>query len=260
MTKHDDNFELIDGKRVLKDRARLRVPMTARDGVNPHLSDVQRAVAADAAARDAREQAYRQYDVDIQKAWRNGDADPWSNNNPPTGAGSHGPLGARPGQPCTKNGWKGTLKRAADGSLYCDIGAHDAQPQFNDGSNDATSGNRPGWRVPVVNDRRAVRDAYQKYDVRMANMYRLHDGEISCPACDGSGMASDSGGPCKICAGDGIIEADGYESSPDEAVQNTAADHDSRSLTQRMQDHRRTMDALYRQHDAELSNMWRQNK
>ena len=93
----------------------------------------------------------------------------------------------------------------------------------------------------------------------MANAYRLHDGEISCPDCDGSGMASDSG-PCETCAGDGIIEADAYENSPDEVVANTAADHDSRSLTQRMQDHRRTMDALYRQHDAELSNMWRQNK
>ena len=222
-------------------------------GVNPHLSDVQRAVAADAAARDAREQAYRQYDVDIQKAWRNGDADPWSNNNPPTGAGSHGPLGARPGQPCTKNGWKGTLKRAADGSLYCDIGAHDAQPQFNDGSNDATSGNRPGWRVPVVNDRRAVRDAYQKYDVRMANMYRLHDGEISCPDCDGSGIASEAAVPAKPVQATASLEPTTYENSPDEVVANTAADHDSRSLTQRMQDHRRTMDALYRQHDAELS-------
>jgi hypothetical protein len=116
MTKYDDDvFELIDGKRVLKDRARLRVPMTARDrrGVNPYLSDVQRAVATDAATRDARARAYELYDQEVGQAWRNGDADPWSETNPPTGFGSHGPRGAVEGDACTINGAKGRLKLVA---------------------------------------------------------------------------------------------------------------------------------------------------
>jgi hypothetical protein len=89
MKRHDDNFEWINGKRILKDHGRLRVPMYFRDGrINPNLTDVQRAVATnrplidcsghrpgfafvnDAATREARARMYALKDVEYENAWR----------------------------------------------------------------------------------------------------------------------------------------------------------------------------------------------
>jgi hypothetical protein len=89
MKRHDDNFEWINGKRILKDHGRLRVPMYFRDGrINPNLTDVQRAVATnrplidcsghrpgfafvnDAATREARARMYAMKDVEYENAWR----------------------------------------------------------------------------------------------------------------------------------------------------------------------------------------------
>jgi hypothetical protein len=89
MQRDDDNFEWIDGKRILKDHGRLRVPMLLRDGsVNPNLSAMQRSVATsrplidssghrpgfafvnDAATREARARMYALKDVEYENAWR----------------------------------------------------------------------------------------------------------------------------------------------------------------------------------------------
>jgi hypothetical protein len=49
----------------------------------------------------------------------------------------------------------------------------DAKPQFTDGrTTDPTALNRPGYRIPAVNDRRAVHDAYAKYQDELVNAYR----------------------------------------------------------------------------------------
>ena len=89
MQRDDDNFEWFNGKRILKDHGRLRVPMYFRDGrINPNLTDVQRAVATnrpvidssghrpgfafvnDAATREARARMYALKDVEYENAWR----------------------------------------------------------------------------------------------------------------------------------------------------------------------------------------------
>ena len=89
MQRDDDNFEWINGKRILKDHGLLRVPMYFRDGrINPNLTDVQRAVATnrplidssghrpgfafvnDAATREARARMYALKDVEYENAWR----------------------------------------------------------------------------------------------------------------------------------------------------------------------------------------------
>jgi hypothetical protein len=61
--------------------------------------------------------AYRAYDAEKATEWM---------GNPPTGAGSRGPIGQRAGDLCTLNGWPGRLRRDTEGNFYCDIGAHDA--------------------------------------------------------------------------------------------------------------------------------------
>jgi hypothetical protein len=78
---------------ILRDGRSVRVPLHLRDGHNSRLSDVQRQIAAsrhelvdvfgnraghrpgfafanDAAARDAKAAAYRDYHRDIENAWR----------------------------------------------------------------------------------------------------------------------------------------------------------------------------------------------
>jgi hypothetical protein len=130
---------------------------------------------------------------------------------------------------------------------------NDSIMTFSDGTDDETAGCRPGWRIPNMLDRRAQIDAYQHYERELTNRWRCRDGQQLCPDCLGSGLGEDNEA-CGGCGGSGTVD-DGYERSPNEAVANTAAD--SRPLAQRMQDHRRTMDQLYAQRDAELSEAWR---
>ncbi len=61
--------------------------------------------------------AYDAYESELTNAWR----------NPPTGAGVTGMCGSQEGDPCTENGQPGTLRRGADGELFCDIGRRDAK-------------------------------------------------------------------------------------------------------------------------------------
>ena len=45
---------------------------------------------------------------------------------------------------------------------------------------------RPGFRVPVVNDRRAVRDAYQHYETELCNRWRAGNEEAEHFECQAS--------------------------------------------------------------------------
>jgi hypothetical protein len=42
-------------------------------------------------------------------------------------------------------------------------------------SDDPTALNRPGFRISMVNDRRAVHDAYASYDAELCSRYRCND-------------------------------------------------------------------------------------
>ena len=81
----------------------------------------------------------------------------------------------------------------------------------------------------------------------------------SLPDCEGSGTAPD-GGLCDNCGGDGIVDADSYETSPGEAFSNSEVSHDSRRSIDAagISKHRQLMDRLYRDYDQNLQQMWRQ--
>lgn len=64
-------------------------------------------------------QAYREHERWLNDAWR---------GDPVTGFGEQGMHGSREGDPCTRNGWPGTLRRGPHGSLFCDINRQDAAP------------------------------------------------------------------------------------------------------------------------------------
>jgi hypothetical protein len=88
------------------------------------------------------------------------------------GTGSHGPRGEADGDLCTIDGREGRL-RNVNGELQCvPLKSQDAKPQFTDGrTTDPTALNRPGYRIPIVQDRRAVHDAYEAYETDLTNAY-----------------------------------------------------------------------------------------
>jgi hypothetical protein len=124
---------------------------------------------------------------------------------------------------------------------------------------------RPGFRVPVVNDRRATRDAYQQYETGLANRYKVGDGEVQCPHCFGSGEIN--GEDCDDCDGTGLMaepdagstsrgsggssygSGNGFGSSdPD-----PASDH--RTVDARLR--RAAVDQAYQSYDADLAQAYR---
>ena len=115
----DDAFEIIDGKKVLKDGGRLTVKTTMRDsqeritdaaGKDGHgLHRPGFRLLADDVGPVAKAIARDEYEEEITNAWR----------NPPTGAGSSGPRGQRSGDTCTINGYPGHLEEDDDGKFVC---------------------------------------------------------------------------------------------------------------------------------------------
>jgi hypothetical protein len=122
MTNDDNIFETINGKRCLKDGARLRVKTSLMD----HRTDDQawitdangnaglflhrpgwRCLLSDDAGAAAKEAMYQQYDADLVSAYKQ--------DAPPAGAY---PLSAGEGQSCTINGMTGTLVKEG-GWLVC---------------------------------------------------------------------------------------------------------------------------------------------
>jgi hypothetical protein len=108
--------------------------------------------------------------------------------------------------------------------------ARDAKPQFTDGhSTDPLALQRPGWRIPVVNDRHAVHDAYQRYETALVNAYRVGDG-VQCAECLGSGEGPDG---------------EGFGSGNEGGYRDPASDS------------RQVKDQAYRAYDNDLENAWR---
>lgn len=190
------------------------------------------------------------------------DADPWRETDPrgrsfeATGFGSKGERGQSAGDMCTINGRDGRL-RMVNGNLTC-VPLRSQDARITDGRTmDPLALQRPGFRIPVVNALRAVRDAYATYETALTNAYRVNDGEKQCPDCDGEGR-DDDGNVCDLCGGDGVVPSD-YEDDRG-APKNFGSGNeprDSRPLNQVMQDHRRRMDKLYADSDRELSEAWR---
>jgi hypothetical protein len=162
------------------------------------------------------------------------------------------------GDLCTINGSEGRL-RMVNGALQCvPLKSQDARPQFTDGrTTDPTALNRPGFRVPVVNDRRAVHDAYDADAAYLRNRYKCGDGERLCEDCGGEGKID--GERCDTCNGNGVMPEVEDEREEGKSLFGSGNGHgrsddsDSRTLDQ----HRQMMDQLYRERDAELSQMWR---
>jgi hypothetical protein len=128
--------------------------------------------------------------------------------------------------------------------------ARQALPRITDGrTDDPMALHRPGFRIPVVNDRRAVRDAYAKYETGLVNAYRVSDGEAQCPDCDGSGE-DDDGETCATCHGRGTVSA--RERSTGEGFGNEGhRSEDSRSVTR---------DQAYKDYDLALSSAWKNGR
>ena len=123
--------------------------------------------------------------------------------------------------------------------------------RITDGTDNPLGLHRPGFRIPVVNDRRAVRDAYQSYETSLVNAYRVSDGEAQCPDCDGGGE-DDDGDTCATCHGRGSVSAS--ERSTGDGFGSGNEGHrseDSRSVTR---------DQAYRDYDQALSSAWQNGR
>ena len=137
-------------------------------------------------------------------------------------------------------------------------------------TNDPTALNRPGYRIPVVNDRRATRDAYASYETGLVNAYRCGDGEVQCPTCYGEGVDAD-GKDCDDCNGTGLMpepdagspskgsggsrygSGNGFGSGDDPDM---ASDHRALDAATRQ---RQAVDQAYQSYDADLAQAYRRN-
>jgi hypothetical protein len=185
------------------------------------------------------------------------DNNPWADPHSyeSTGQGEHGQRSQQAGDLCTLNGFPGRLKKV-NGELCCVPDTKDAVG-FTDHSGDPWSASRPGFRLRIGDTRKAQRDAIAEYERELTNRWRLGDQERTCSACDGSGE-DEAGNDCPVCGGEGVLPAANETTDRQTAHASLAQrNDDSRPLAQRMQDHKRTMDALYRARDAELENAWR---
>jgi hypothetical protein len=201
--RDDDAFDADD---VLRDGFSCRVAMTARDR---RRRDAEPKHGANRVSMT---------NLDVER--------------PPTGQGERGQRGAKSGDLCMIDGNPGRL----DADLVCvpDRKAADSA-QFTDGrTDDPTALNRPGFRVPVVNDRRAVHDAYAQYQTKLVNAYKLKDDESICPNCGGEGYIN--GKLCQRCDGEGVIDDD----DRDDPVSD-----------------KRTVQDAYLAYDHDLENSWK---
>lgn len=167
-----------------------------------------------------------------------------------TGAGERGQLGAREGAPCTLNGYAGVLRKLRDGSFYCDIGKAADSATITDGrSNDVMSLHRPGYRMAVVQDRKQLLDAYDAYEKRACNSWRLRDGVRLCSACSGPGIDDEDGSVCDECSGDGVVDNSSYDSAKQLTADNTQVKHRNDGATL-------DRDKAYAEYDEQLRRVY----
>ncbi len=149
----DDDFELIDGRHVLKAGRRFRVPISMMDSnqrvVRQHFSRLHDGLGGpagcrpgfvfsdDASMSDARAQIRSDYIQQISDAWQ----------TTPTGAGSGEIIGQREGDICTINGAPGHLRRGPNDELQC---VPDRQQDRNSTS-DAREGAYQSYRADISN-------------------------------------------------------------------------------------------------------------
>jgi hypothetical protein len=110
MNKDDD---------IVQDGGKVKVPMFAMDAAwhRPGPRQFTKGVRDSSGLQAERIRAYDAYTDYITNAWRG--RDEYKN---PGWSGRSGELrGSVEGDPCTKNGWQGTLVRGADGELVCQI-------------------------------------------------------------------------------------------------------------------------------------------
>jgi hypothetical protein len=117
--------------------------------------------------RQAIADARAAYLFDLENAWR----------NPPTGFGEQGMRGAKEGDPCTENGFSGTLRRDADGQLHCDITRSDQrmdseweEEEEDDDGNDYAEARRA--------DSRSIERIAQDHRRNMQRIYDAHAREL----------------------------------------------------------------------------------
>ena len=188
--------------------------------------------------RQLRDEGYVARDAEVSNAWQ----------APPTGEGSHEFVGEREGDPCTRNGWPGVLRRNGDGELYCEIGRRDAATPNKDDKKTCPDCDGDGeidgeecetcggtGEVDTASDRRTVDQVAREHRQMMAKLYAQRDAELSE---QWRSRGNDAG-----------------NDSRQRPLQDWRKD--ARPLDQRVRERQQTMAAVYAEADAELRDAWR---
>jgi hypothetical protein len=124
------------------------------------------------------------------------------------------------------------------------------RPLITDGrTDDPMALHRPGFRIPVINDRRAVRDAYARYEADLIRAHRLVD-KRTCLDCDNG--VDDDGNQCETCNGSGTVSASERGTGEGFGSGNEGyRSEDSRSVTR---------EQAYRDYDQALSSAWQNGR
>jgi hypothetical protein len=184
----DEDFEIINGKPVLRDQHRIRVRLAdaqrSRDRASltdgrgaPHMVGHRPGfiMSRDARQQDAREEAYRAYERDLSlaylaRAYKDQGDDPVTGfgSSGPRGSASGEPAGAYPyrpelvGTPCTQDDFAGTLQRRGD-FLVCVVNKDDdkSDPEL------------------AQSDRRTVANIQKAHAQKMEALYQSLDQELA---------------------------------------------------------------------------------
>jgi hypothetical protein len=127
-----------------------------------------------------------------------------------------------------------------------DTTAHRAR--VTDGTDNPFGLHKPGFRIRTGDtSRQVVADAYAKADRQMSNAFKVRDGQIQCPDCDGEGDID--GDECETCHGSGVV-SDGKSKKFDSGNEGRR-NEDSRSVTR---------DQAYADYDQALSSAWQNGR
>jgi hypothetical protein len=161
-TDNDDAWEIINGKKVLRDGHKVTVPLRLRDAMRdrPRIRDGRGNapghkpgfLISDANA-DAKRRAYADYERDLANAYKDQPS-----------AGAYPLTAAAEGSACTIDGWPGTLQRRGDW-LVCVPN----KQSFNGGN----GGDDPDAASDSIKDhRQRMAQLYSAYDADLQNKWR----------------------------------------------------------------------------------------